>query len=310
MQHVNEPPPSVLERRPDVPAARSRARSSARSRRTRRTASPRWTRSSPSSRRASPSCGEPRGRRDATRDRCRPRSSARAAPRRARAPRRRRGSSRRCSSLAARSRPAASVRAPDDSPKASTPRVQDGRRRRGGVAVDPASARYDPTAGDGEHPERAPSRPTATRDVLDDRDATGGVLQKHGVGLVLDAGAQVALEARSSSRPTTPGFTARDPRGDEPRRALRARSRRSRSSTAHDDLRARQGKRSRYWVVWITRPRPEPARAHERGHGDGLVGVSCGCARGARPRARSAARGARRTGSPTPRRASRTRSSR
>ena len=52
MRHINEPPPSVRDERPDVLAARSTRRCRRRWRRSRATASRRWRRSATSSRRA------------------------------------------------------------------------------------------------------------------------------------------------------------------------------------------------------------------------------------------------------------------
>ncbi|MBA2476030.1 MAG: serine/threonine protein kinase [Actinobacteria bacterium] len=113
-----------------------------------------------------------------------------------------------------------------------------------------AIASHDPEGGDGEHDElveRAtdgnPATYWATEEYQDFASA------KSGVGLLLDAGRTVEL-SRLALVTTTPGFTARIDAGDSPDGDFRAVSGEqevsARTSFALD------GAKARYYVVWIT----------------------------------------------------------
>ena len=105
---------------------------------------------------------------------------------------------------------------------------------------------YDPPPGDGEeHPERGrPRDGRRSRDVLDDRELPRLLEQiaRRASGSCSTRAPKVELDRIDASRPTTPGFTARDPRRRLARRALRdrsARARRSRRRRPSSSTRAR-----------------------------------------------------------------------
>ena len=257
MQHVNEPPPSVLERRPDVPA-RLAKRSSARSR---RRPGDRFATMDELRRRAR---GVPRRARRLAGRRTRPRSSRAGSCARARrggAPAARGAGRGRSCSLAGRpgsrcSRRSSLLRScSSDDPDAGSDGGERRRRRRRGPRRSRSRAsaptiRRRATAGAPRR--RSRSRPTETPSTYWTTESyQTSPSSKDGVGLVLDAGAPVELDS-VIVRSDTPGFTARIQAGSSTRRARSSRVGGEQTVGASDDVRARAARRRRYFVVWIT----------------------------------------------------------
>jgi len=124
----------------------------------------------------------------------------------------------------------------------------------GAVQIDAVSA-YDPYGGDGEHDAEAgnatDSNPNTYWPTESYRTAPG--LGKPGVGLVLDAGAPVQLHKLGFST-STPGLTAEILAGDSPDGPFDAVV--GTSQTVGSDGRVEYtiaGGEHRYYVIWITR---------------------------------------------------------
>ena len=216
LRHVNEPPPDLRERRPDVSprldaavAARAGEGSGA-------AASRRWRRSPTSCAPASPSPrsagARVRGRRRRTRSSRASRSAPARPPARAGARSRRRAA--RLRAAGASSSPALRSRPSCCSAARATTAAAAWRRRLVGHAGAAARRRrrYDPQGDGQEHNDAAPASATdgSRGDLVVRRRPTasqtfGGL--KSGVGLVLDAGSPVKLAHLTVTTPT-PGFTA------------------------------------------------------------------------------------------------------
>ena len=109
-------------------------------------------------------------------------------------------------------------------------------------------ASYDPEGGDGEHDERVADATDGNRLTYWPTE-TYGTFTKSGVGLVLDAGKSVSLD-RLTVVTTNPGFTARIDSGGARGGPFRPVSgERTVGSTATFEL---EGDEARYYVVWIT----------------------------------------------------------
>ena len=144
-------------------------------------------------------------------------------------------------------------------------------------------------------------------DVLDDRALRRRTsFDKPGVGLVLDAGARRPRAARHRDRHA--GLHGADQGGEHGRGHAGASRLADRRRTTTFDL--TQNGPKQYYVLWITQlPSDDHVRTSTKCAPTSPSTQASRGARGARARARSAARAAPRTGSPTPRRASRRRSS-
>ena len=214
LQHVNEPPPSILDAPARLCRCASRARSTARSRRTAATASRRWTRSPPSSRRAwHELAGGPRLGRDhdraARRRRCASSAAARRAPRRSHWPAARAGARRVLLHRGERRDRAA--------PRGRTERRGgNGSVRRRRASRFAASARYDPAGDDRRSTTSdAPTRPTATRRTYWRPSTTTPTASASRASASCSMPA-AGSAARSAIASDTPGFNAEIQASDSP----------------------------------------------------------------------------------------------
>ena len=117
------------------------------------------------------------------------------------------------------------------------------------------------TATDGEHDADAPKatdgNPATYWDTEHYRERGFG-RPEDGVGLVLDAGRAVEAQERHGARRDTPGFTAEILAGSSPAGPFAPDS--PSQTVGRATTFTLDGATARYYVVWITEPRPEQRR--------------------------------------------------
>jgi eukaryotic-like serine/threonine-protein kinase len=132
----------------------------------------------------------------------------------------------------------------------------------GGAVHLRAIAAYDPYGGDGEHDDDAPKATDGNTSTYWPTESyrTAPELGKPGVGLVLDAGKAVQLHHVGLTT-STPGLTAEILAGDLPGGPFDAVVGASQTVSGRADFTIADG-RHRYYVVWITRLGPGFRNAH------------------------------------------------
>jgi eukaryotic-like serine/threonine-protein kinase len=116
------------------------------------------------------------------------------------------------------------------------------------VAVNGARA-YDPSGDGTEHDSAAPNATDGNASTYWDTEHYSGGLAKPGVGLVLDAGAAKRLSS-ITVRSTTPGFTAEILAGNTVGNTLKIDS--SKQTVGASTTFTLRGANARYYIVWIT----------------------------------------------------------
>jgi tRNA A-37 threonylcarbamoyl transferase component Bud32 len=109
---------------------------------------------------------------------------------------------------------------------------------------------YDPYGGDGEHDDEAPQATDGNPDTDWPTEGYTSGLQKEGVGLVLDAGKAVQLK-ELTVKTSTPGFTAEIRSGGSQEGPFETRVGKSAQATETTKWEL-AGAAARYYVIWIT----------------------------------------------------------